>query len=176
MRCNDHDIIALWSMHNPQNAGSMFRDCLIGVRSGWRGSGSIQVRRIDRRFDPPDSNIANAKRLLRVLGEADHPALAVVLGDLRIGELAAQRLEALVCVLLVHPHQPRIPRHIGGEDRSEAAGLAHVVSPAAMRRPDRNSSRCSGLRNCTSLGTMRGVIARSLATISRASSSCPIWA
>ena len=137
MRCNDHDIIALWSMHNPQNAGSMFRDCLIGVRSGWRGSGSIQVRRIDRRFDPPDSNIANAKRLLRVLGEADHPALGVVRGDLRIEELATQRLETFERAFLIRPHQPRIPRHIGGEDRSEPAGLAQGASPAAKRRPDR---------------------------------------
>ena len=72
---------------------------------------------------------------------------APVLGDLRIEELAAQRLEAFERALLVRPHQPRIPRHIGGEDRGETAGLAHVASPAAKRRPDRYSSRCSGFRN-----------------------------
>ena len=38
---------------------------------------------------------------------------------------------------LVRPHEPRIPRHIGGEDRGETAGLAHAVSPAARRRPER---------------------------------------
>ena len=27
--------------------------------------------------------------------------------------------------------------HIGGEDRGETAGLAHAVSPAARRRPER---------------------------------------
>ncbi len=67
----------------------------------------------------------------------------VVLGDLRIEKLAAQRFEAFERAFLVRPHQPRIPRHIGGEDRGETAGLAHVASPAASRRPDRKSSRCS---------------------------------
>ena len=33
-----------------------------------------------------------------------------------------------------------------GEDRRKMAGLAHFASPIARRRPDRNSSRCSGLR------------------------------
>ena len=39
-----------------------------------------------------------------------------------------------------------IPRHIGRQDRREPAGLAHCASPAAKRRPDRKSSRCSGFR------------------------------
>src|SRR6516165_12636756 len=43
----------------------------------------------------------------------------LVLGDLRIDELAAERLEAFECPLLVRLHQPRIPRHIGGKDRRE---------------------------------------------------------
>jgi hypothetical protein len=38
------------------------------------------------------------------------------------------------------PHQPRIARHIGDEDRGEAAGVAHAGSPAARRRPERYSS------------------------------------
>ena len=71
---------------------------------------------------------------------------AAVLPDLRVDELAAMRLEAFERPFLVRPHQPRIPRHIGGEDRGKTAGLAHVPSPAARRRPDRNSSRSSGLR------------------------------
>jgi len=50
---------------------------------------------------------------------------------------------------------------------------AHFASPAARRRPERNSSRCSGLRRGTSLGTTIGVIARNLATVARASSSRP---
>ena len=54
---------------------------------------------------------------------------AVVLGDLRIDELAPQRLEAFERAFLVRAHQPRIARDIGGEYRSETAGLAHVASP-----------------------------------------------
>jgi hypothetical protein len=50
----------------------------------------------------------------------------VVLGELRIDELAAQRLEAFERALLVSSHQPRIARHIGGEDRSKTAGSSHV--------------------------------------------------
>src|SRR5438094_463025 len=50
---------------------------------------------------------------------------AVVLGDLRIEKLAAQRFEAFERALLVRPHQPRIPRHISGEDRGETAGPGH---------------------------------------------------
>ena len=43
-------------------------------------------------------------------------------------------------------------RLIGGEDRDETAGLAHVSSPAAKRRPDKKSSRSSGFRSSTTLG------------------------
>jgi hypothetical protein len=62
---------------------------------------------------------------------------AVVLGDLRIDELMAQRFEAFEGAFLVRPHQPRVAGHLGGQNRGEAAGLAHVASPAARRRPDR---------------------------------------
>jgi hypothetical protein len=41
-----------------------------------------------------------------------------VLGDLRVEKLAAQGFEAFERAFLIHPHQPRIPRHIGGEDGS----------------------------------------------------------
>jgi len=37
MHCNDHDIIALRSMHNPQNAGTIFCDCLYRIASGRGG-------------------------------------------------------------------------------------------------------------------------------------------
>jgi hypothetical protein len=46
-------------------------------------------------------------------------------------ELAAQRFEAFERAFLVRPHQPRIPRDIGGEDRSEAASSAHSGNPAS---------------------------------------------
>jgi hypothetical protein len=48
-----------------------------------------------------------------------------MLADLRVDELAAMRLEALVGAFLVSPHQPRIARYIGGEDRGETVGLAN---------------------------------------------------
>jgi hypothetical protein len=48
--------------------------------------------------------------------------VAPVLLDLRIDQLPEVRLEAFVRTLLVRPHQTRIARHIGGEDRGETAG------------------------------------------------------
>jgi hypothetical protein len=39
---------------------------------------------------------------------------------------AAQRLEAFERAFLVNPHQPRIPRHIGGEDRCETTAGGHL--------------------------------------------------
>ena len=70
MHCNDHDIIAVWSMHNPQNARTIFRDCLIGSRAvGVARIGLDPIRRGDRCFDPVDSNVAYTDRFLRVLGE-----------------------------------------------------------------------------------------------------------
>jgi len=110
-----------------------------------------------------------------VAGGLDDAAL--VFGDLRIDELIAQRLEALERAFLVRPHQPRIPRHIGGEDCGEAAGLAHAVSPAAMRKPSKYSSRCSAFRRKLSTGGITAeVMARSRLTVSRASPSRPICA
>ena len=109
-----------------------------------------------------------------VAGALDDPA--AVLGDLRIDELTAQRFEAFVRAFLVRSCQPRIPHHIGSEDRGETAGLAHPASPAARRRPERNSSRWSGLRRKLASGITTGVMARIFVTISRASSSRPICA
>ncbi len=44
-----------------------------------------------------------------------------MLADLRIEKLAAMRLQALECPLLVRSHQPRIAGDIGGEDRRKTA-------------------------------------------------------
>jgi len=63
------------------------------------------------------------------------------------------------------------------EDRLERGSrLAHVGSPVAMRKPETKSSRYSGFRRKPALGTTTGVRARSRLTISRASSSRPMWA
>ena len=60
---------------------------------------------------------------------------AVVLGDLGIEELAAQRLKAFERAFLVRSHQPRIPRNIGGEDRGKTTGGVHVSRQPALRSP-----------------------------------------
>ena len=108
-----------------------------------------------------------------VAGGLDQPP--AMSSDNRVAR-SAMLAERLRRACLVEPHQPRIACDIGCEDRRETAGLAHVSSPAAKRRPDRNSSRSFGLRKGTSLGTTRAVMARSRATTARASSSLPIWA
>jgi hypothetical protein len=51
---------------------------------------------------------------------------AVVLGDFRIEELAAQGFEAFVRALLIGAHQSRIAGDIGGENCSEAADRRHL--------------------------------------------------
>ena len=66
--------------------------------------------------------------------------------DLRVEHLFADRLENLESAPLVHPDQPRVAGHISGEDGGETAGLTHFFSPAAKRKPDSSSSRCSGFR------------------------------
>ena len=117
MHRNDDDIIALWSMHNPQNAGTIFRDCLIRSRAvGVAWIRLDPIRRADRCFDPVDSDIAYADGFLCVLSEADHSSLAVMLDDLRIDELAAQRFEAFERAFLDRSHQSGVRGHIGGED------------------------------------------------------------
>ena len=73
------------------------------------------------------------------------------------------------------PRQPRIARNMGGEDR-ETAGLALAASPVAMRKPETNSSRCATFRCWLASGITIEVMALSRSTISRASSSRPIWA
>ena len=81
--------------------------------------------------------------------------------------------------------QPRIPRallqlaQIGGlttASRSKASGPHHSVSPAAKRRPDRKSSRCSGRQSGLAVGTTTGVSVANRLRIDRASSSRPICA
>jgi hypothetical protein len=55
-----------------------------------------------------------------VAGGLDEATL--VLGDFRIEELAAQRSEAFEGAVLVGADQPRIPRHICGENGGKTAG------------------------------------------------------
>jgi hypothetical protein len=45
----------------------------------------------------------------------------MMLPDLRVDELATMRLQAIEGALLIGPHQPRVTRHVGGEDRHKSA-------------------------------------------------------
>src|SRR5271165_21112 len=54
-----------------------------------------------------------------IAGRLDDPALMV--GNSRIDHLGAERLGPAERAFLVRSHQPRIPRHIGGEDCGETA-------------------------------------------------------
>jgi len=65
----------------------------------------------------------------------------VMLPDLRVDELATMRLQAVEGALLIRSHQPRVPRHIRGEDchksarRSRGYGLTRsssVIGDAAV--------------------------------------------
>jgi hypothetical protein len=58
-----------------------------------------------------------------IAGGVDNPPM--VLGDIRIDEFALEQLQPFERTLLVRPHQPRIARHIGGEDGCEPAGGGH---------------------------------------------------
>jgi hypothetical protein len=80
-------------------------------------------------------------------GEFDQQAVpgrfdntAPVFCDLRVDNLRPDRPQLVEGSFLVSPDQPRVARHVGGEDRSEAAGNRHIRSPVANRRPDRSSS------------------------------------
>ena len=102
----------------------------------------------------------------------------VMLGDRRVDQFGAQRLQPRQRAFFVRAHQPRIARDIGGEDRGETAGRAHSVSPIARRRPDRKQLAVLGVAEAilAAFGITTDVMARSRATIARASSSRPIWA
>jgi hypothetical protein len=99
-------------------------------------------RQLEQRTAERDEHGAELDQYTVAGGFDDRPA---VLGDrgARGGAMLAQCQRRPRLVL---PHQPAVADHIGGEDRGETAGPAHAASPTAKRKPDRYSSRCSGLR------------------------------
>src|SRR5215471_8019120 len=105
---------------------------------------SIDHRALDLDRTPDGIDHARKFREQAVAGILHDPA--AMLSDLRINQFAEMRFQALVRAFLIGPHQPRIARHIGREDRCKPAGLAHIASLAARRRPDSRSSRSSGRR------------------------------
>jgi len=116
---------------------------------------------VHRRFVPPfravlqprTHRIDNAGKFEEQTVARGFDDATTVFLDLGIGQLASYSLKRSKCALLVLTHQPRVTGDIGGEDRRETAGLAHVASPATSRRPDMNNSRSSELRHGRSLGT-----------------------
>src|SRR5580704_6629277 len=96
---------------------------------------------------------------------------AAVLGDFRIEKLAAQRLEAFERAFLVRPHQPRIPRHIGGEDRGEPAGRDHASGTPALRKPSQRRSFNSPVGGRFSVIHASENSGRSPSNVSRASAA-----
>jgi hypothetical protein len=50
----------------------------------------------------------------------------MVLGDFRLDQLPEMRSEPRVRPFLIRSHQARVSRHVGGEDRGEAADGGHL--------------------------------------------------
>jgi hypothetical protein len=50
---------------------------------------------------------------------------APVLRDLRLDQVPEVSLQPFMRPLLIRPHQARVPGHVGGEDRGEAASGGH---------------------------------------------------
>jgi peptide/nickel transport system substrate-binding protein len=71
----------------------------------------------------------NPSRKLRqepVTGVLHYPA--AVLGDFRLDQLPEVRHQPFVRPLFICPHQARVPRHVGGENRGEAADRGHFLA------------------------------------------------
>jgi hypothetical protein len=83
----------------------------------------------------------------------------MMLGNLRMDQLAAQCLEPAERAFLVGAHQPRIAGDVGRENGGEAAARAHPLLPAAKRSPDISNSWTSWFGNGWR-GTMSTPIAR----------------
>src|SRR5437899_2286388 len=79
--------------------------------------------------DHPALHLGGAAHRIDNAGKFGEQAVAgrlddatMVLCDLRIDQLPPCRLQAFERALLVLAHEPRIARHIGGEDRGKSAG------------------------------------------------------
>src|SRR6516164_3935467 len=64
---------------------------------------------------------------------------APVFRDLRVDQFLEVRLQVLVCSLLIHPHQPRVPGNISREDCGETSGDGHLVSESRPPEADIHS-------------------------------------
>jgi hypothetical protein len=78
-----------------------------------------------------------------VAGVLDHAA--TMLGDLRFDQLLKVRFQPLVRPLLVRPHEARIARHVGGEDRGETADRGHGSPGGKVRLTNSTAKPAAGL-------------------------------
>ena len=66
---------------------------------------------------------------------------AVMHGDGRVDEVAAQRPKPRERALLVRAREPAVADHVGGEDGGELAGFGHSSGAPARRMPSTRRSR-----------------------------------
>src|SRR5262249_29984465 len=81
----------------------------------------------------------------------------VVGRDRGIDQVVPDCSKPLEGAALISADQSGVAGYIRSKDRGKTAGLAHGSSPVARRRPDRSSSRCSGLRRALASATTAGV-------------------
>ena len=72
---------------------------------------------------------------------------AEVLPDFRVDEFAVVRFQPVECAFLVSSHQPRITRHVGGEDRCKPAhcGRGHSFAQPSAPVADAALDECPPL-------------------------------
>jgi hypothetical protein len=98
------------------------------TRTSWSTSTISRTSHSALHFNGGPNRIDHAPEL----GEEPVPGVlydpAAMLPDFRIDQLAEMRLQPFVRPILIRSHQARVPRHIGGEDRGEAADRRHDLS------------------------------------------------
>src|SRR5690242_15058211 len=107
--------VMLLDDHIPKVDSDMKSDAiLLGHRRLAAKHAALDLDRATHRIE--DALELRQQPVARVLYGAT-PALL----DRRFNEFPKMRFEPLVCPLLVLPHQARIARHVGGQDRGKAA-------------------------------------------------------
>ena len=130
---------------------------------GCAGRQASPARGLSSRAAPPPAQRTSVHHTRELGQEARRrcsslpgPRCSSIFGSISSAEM---RLEPLVRALLIRAHQARVPRHVGGEDRGEAADRRHVCAqrsivltkatpepaPAlAFSEPERLGSRLGG--------------------------------
>ena len=90
--------------------------------SGTCGSRSIIPRWISTAQRTASTTLANSASTPSPVFFTIRPLCSLIFGSTSSRRV---RLEAFVGAFFVRPHQPRVPRHVGGEDRGETANRGH---------------------------------------------------